>query len=68
MLVDSVHTDPTINPAFSCKSELYWSSTTGPYYHNIAWLVDFSDGKATADDVYNGKGYEFYVRCVREGY
>ena len=39
----------------------YWSSTTDPFYNNVAWLVHFNDGYV--NDRYKGRSY--YVRAVR---
>jgi len=45
------------------KSDSYWSSTSGEYDSNYAWIVYFSNGS-----VYNyTKNYSIYVRCVRDG-
>ncbi len=60
-IVDYDRFDPAMNPAFSCQSSFYWSSTphtTNPAY---AWSVFCPDG---ADHwVHKSNNYE--VRCVR---
>jgi hypothetical protein len=44
-------------------SYYYWSSITVVGNEDYAWAVGFDDGS----DVWGGKSYSLYVRCVRDG-
>ncbi len=66
---DGAYDIPTIDPAFECHPELYWSSTpkevtdTSPLASKeLAWDVYFYYGYATWD---NPNTAHAYVRCVR---
>ena len=67
-LVDTTQSNPALpsgHPFTNVQSNFYWSSTTfvnGPGY---AWFVSFSNGSVGIDD---GKGFDFYVWCVRGGH
>jgi len=41
----------------------YWTSTTYADDSSSAWVVNFNYGHDYDDD----KGYDYYVRCVRDG-
>ena len=62
-LVDYTRYTSAIDPVFSCRSSIYWSSS--PYAGNsgYAWLVSFYYGSAN----YYSKDDKCYVRCVRGG-
>lgn len=60
-LTDVDRYDPAIDPLFDCRSSGYWSSSTGAYYPDFAWVVYFDDGDV--DGYYKTTGN--YVRCVR---
>jgi hypothetical protein len=54
---------PAINPVFACRSDDYWSGSTGALTPGLAWGVHFNGGYSYwASKTYNG-----YVRCVRSG-
>jgi len=63
-IVDFSRYYPAIDPVFSCRSGLYWSSSTYANYPTIAWSVDFYDGYV---DAYGKTTSSFDVRCVRGG-
>jgi len=44
-------------------SRTYWSSTTYASVPSYAWIVCFGNGSQNRD----GKRYNYYVRCVRDG-
>ncbi len=50
---------PTIDMQFSCRSHVYWSSST--YDAGHAWFVSFLNGLAS----WHHRAYSIYVRCVR---
>ena len=64
-IVDHSGTNPAINTTYfsGCRSGSYWSGTTVAYGPNLAWYVVFNNGYGN----WSGKGYYYYVRCVRGG-
>lgn len=63
-LVDLSHYDPTIDPAFECRSSSYWSGSTNVCYPDIAWIVVFQSGYVSRMDK---NTTSCYVRCVCSG-
>ena len=61
-LVDFKRQAPTIDSIFNCREYAYWSSSTSDHYPGDACYVYFLNGYVGWDD----KGYDYYVRCVRE--
>ena len=56
--------NPAMDIGFSnVSNSSYWTSTTYANYSSSAWVVYFDNGD---DDIYD-KGYDFLVRCVRDG-
>jgi|GEM_PF-1304534 len=53
--------DPAIDPAFECRLDSYWSSSTVANSPSGAWLVVFANGNVLA----TSKSNDYYVRCVR---
>jgi hypothetical protein len=51
------------NPFSNVRSTFYWSSTSGAYYTERAWLVDFHHG----DVLDAARTVNLYVWCVRGG-
>jgi hypothetical protein len=62
-IVDYGRYNPSINPAFSCRSQAYWSGTTSAYHPDHARYVHFGDGQLGP----TVKTSSMYVRCVRGG-
>lgn len=66
-ITDDMRYSPASDTAYfpNAVASNYWSSTTGAYYPDFAWVVGYDGG------VYgiNGKddGNDYYVRCVRSG-
>jgi hypothetical protein len=60
-IVDDSHSGPTIDPAFSCRSDYYWSGSTYAYNPAGAWSVYFNFGYVD----WRLKSVSNYVRCVR---
>jgi hypothetical protein len=61
-LVDYSKSDPS-SSLEDTESEDYWSSTDNVSNSGNAWYVYFYNGYS----YYNGKSYNLYVRCVRDG-
>jgi hypothetical protein len=64
-ILDQGRYNPSINPAFSCRSETYWSGSpqaTTPG-GNGGWAVDFYQGNV----FHPYKTMLYRVRCVRNG-
>jgi len=57
----TVMIDPIAFP--DTKPSLYWSSTTFESNPHNAMIVDFSNGESYSEE----KGFNNYVRCVRQG-
>jgi hypothetical protein len=64
-IVDYSRYQPAIHPAFDCRWDYYWSSSTSAYRGDYAWYVDFLGGYARWAGK-PGPNY-YYVRCVRGG-
>ncbi len=66
-IVDYGRYDPAIDPVFGAFSSVYWSSTSGADFPDLAWSVSFYVGfvdNGFGEDV---KVYPFHVRAVRTG-
>lgn len=66
-LVDTSQSNPALpegHPFTNVQSNDYWSSTTNARYSSYAWFVYFGSGNVYS----SGKGYDYYVWCVRGGY
>jgi len=62
-VVDRSRYNPAIDPTFqNVVSEDYWSSTTDNSDSSVANSVNFNIGY----NIYSGKSYNYYVRCVRD--
>lgn len=62
-LVNDSRYYPAIDPAFTCQSFSYWSSTSVTDQPKSAWVVHFGNG----DDNWYVKTDNYRVRCVRAG-
>jgi len=62
IVADSRHS-PAIDPAFSCRSSHYWSSSNLTVNPDQAWYVHFNLGGVS----WYAKSNPFSVRCVRAG-
>jgi len=64
-ITDDTRWNPAIDTAYfpNASAAFYWSSTTGPYDPDYAWVVVCDQGHVGDD----GKGDYNYVRCVRGG-
>lgn len=61
-IADKSRANPALNSIFvNTASYYYWSATTASYNGELAWIVDFKNGR---DDV-NDKDNTDDVRCVR---
>jgi hypothetical protein len=61
--IDYSRYDPTIDPLFSCRSDVYWSDTTYVDERDYAWSVYYLNG----DVNWYYKTDYYYVRCMRSG-
>jgi hypothetical protein len=62
-LVEISHSYPSVNPAFQCESDSYWSATTSADKTRKAQYVHFNFGTESSRD----KTKSAYVRCVSTG-
>jgi hypothetical protein len=63
-IIDFSRHDPAINPAFECRPDYYWSSTTLATSPEKAWVGVFIAGTTYWYD--KSDSYS-YTRCVRAG-
>lgn len=61
-IVDRLY-DPAIDPAFECRSDVYWSGSTIAGSPHCAWGVRFDSGYNS----WYSKDGSMYVRCVCAG-
>jgi hypothetical protein len=62
-IIDFSRFDPAIDPVFTCRSDIYWSSSTVVGNPGSAWSASFYSGGAYWSD----KTGNLFVRCVRGG-
>jgi hypothetical protein len=62
-IIDYGRYSPSINPAFTCRNNLYWSGSASAQYPDWAGSVNFRNGTAGS----YAKSRSHYVRCVRAG-
>lgn len=62
IVADSRH-NPAIDPAFSCRSSNYWSSSSLTVKPDQAWYVHFNLGGVS----WYAKSNNYFVRCVCGG-